>query len=118
VDKLSVAALTFALGCLVTADPALAQSASLPAPQAAASELSAQRRPVRRVRPRITVYPRLPYDGTIGRSGNRFDVFPRPYTHEWPGPDAYRSCVGWLEGEYRLTGLVVVPRRRCRWIPG
>jgi hypothetical protein len=80
------------------------------------SELSAQR--ARRARPRITVHPRRLEDGSIGRSGNRFDEFPRPYRYEWPGPNAHRECIGWLEPEYRVTGTVIVPRRRCRWVPG
>jgi hypothetical protein len=115
--KVSIAVLAAAFGCFAVIEAATAEPTRRSAP-AAASEISTQQRPARRVRPRITVYPRLPYEGTIGRSGNRFDVFPRPYPYEWPGPNAYRSCIAWLQGEYRLTGLVIVPHRRCRWIAG
>jgi hypothetical protein len=81
-----------------------------------ASDVSAQRRRVRRARLRIEVYPRgIPL---IGRSGNRFDIYPRPYPFEWPGPNAQRECIGWLAPEARLTGTVVVPRRRCWWVSG
>lgn len=115
--KVSIAVLAVGLGCLTALDVAAAEPARRSGP-AGASDLSAQQRTVRRARTRIIVYPRLPYEGSIGRSGNRFDVFPRPYRYEWPGPNAQRDCVGWLEPEYRLTGTVIVPRRRCRWIPG
>jgi hypothetical protein len=115
--RLSVAALTIAVGCLAVLDLACAEPARRSG-LALASDVSAQQRPVRRARTRIIVYPRSPYEGSIGRSGNRFDVFPRPYRYEWPGPNAQRECVGWLEPEHRLTGTVIVPRRRCRWVPG
>jgi hypothetical protein len=82
----------------------------------AASDLSAQRRRGRRAPVRIIVYPRdLP---DIGRSGRRFDIYPRPYRYEWPGPNAQRECIGWLAPEARLSGTVIVPRRRCWWVSG
>jgi hypothetical protein len=76
------------------------------------SDLSAQRRRLRRAPLRIEVYP------DIGRSGSRFDIYPRPYRYEWPGPNAQRDCVTWLAPEYRPSGTVIVPQLRCRWIPG
>jgi hypothetical protein len=90
-----------------------AASAETAAPS---SDLSAQRRRVRRPPLRIEVYPR--YLPEIGRSGPRIDVYPRPYPYEWPGPNAHRECVGWLAPEARVSGTVIVPRRRCWWAPG
>ena len=117
--RLSIAALTAAaVGYLFVQDTAIAASKGLSGRAVQFSDVSAQQRSVRRIRPRITVYPRIPYDQSIGRSGNRFDVFPRPYRYEWPGPNAQRDCVSWLAPEYRPSGTVIVPRLRCRWIPG
>ena len=118
--KLVIAALIAAVGGLAWHGAALAEpNGSSIRAQAVASDVSAQQRTVRRVRPRITVYPRVaPYEGSIGRSGNRFDVFPRPYQIEWPGPNAQRGCIYWLGSEYRPNGMVLVPRLRCRWLPG
>jgi hypothetical protein len=115
--KVPIAIVAATLGCLVVLDVAGAEPARR-STAAVASDLSAQQRPVRRARPRIVVTPRIPYEQSIGRSGNRFDVFPRPYRYEWPGPNAQRDCVSWLQPEYRLTGTVIVPRLRCRWVPG
>ena len=81
-----------------------------------ASDVSAQRRRVRRTPLRIEVYPRgIPL---IGPPGQGFDIYPRPYPYEWPGPNAHRECVGGLAAEARLTGTVIVPRRRCWWVSG
>lgn len=82
----------------------------------AASDVSSQRR-VRRPSTRITVYPRRGIP-TVGRSGPRIDVYPRPYPYEWPGPGATRECVGWLAPEARPSGTVIVPHRRCVWRQG
>jgi hypothetical protein len=79
--------------------------------EAAVSDLSTQRRRVRRARLRIDVYPWV-------RSGRRIDIYPRPYPFEWPGPNAQRECVAWLAPEARLSGPVIVPRQRCRWVGG
>jgi len=77
------------------------------------SELSSQRR-VRRSAVRITVRPRL-----IGPPTRDFDVYPRAYPYDWPGPLAKRDCVGWLAAEARPSGTYIVPRRRCWWyFPG
>ena len=77
------------------------------------SDLSSQRR-VRRSPVRITVYPR----GLIGPRTNSFDVYPRAYPYDWPGPFARRECIGWLAAEARPSGPVIVPHRRCWWTPG
>jgi len=83
----------------------------------AVSDLSSQRRP-RRASTRITVYPRYQGIPTVGRSGPRINVYPRPYPYEWPGPGATRECVGWLAPEARPSGTVIVPHRRCVWRAG
>jgi len=89
------------------------------APQRAAqarppvSDLSSQRR-VRRSAVRITVHPRL-----IGPRTRSFDVYPRAYPYDWPGPLAKRDCVAWLAAEARPSGTFIVPRQRCWWyFPG
>ena len=81
--------------------------------RAPVSDLSSQRR-VRRSAVRITVHPRL-----IGPRTHGFDVYPRAYPYEWPGPLAKRDCVAWLTTEARPSGTYVVPRQRCWWyFPG
>ena len=77
------------------------------------SEVSAQSRRPRRANLRIIVRP----PPAVGRSPY-FDEFPRPYPYDWPGPGFVRDCVGWLEPEGRPSGTVIVPRRRCAWVPG
>ncbi|HKG00765.1 MAG TPA: hypothetical protein VKB15_09095 [Xanthobacteraceae bacterium] len=89
------------------------QNASAQTHAAPSSDLSSQRRRMRRSPVRITVYPR-----SVVRSGLRIDVFPRPYPYEWPGPNAKRDCIGWLAAEARPSGTVIVPRRRCWWVLG
>jgi hypothetical protein len=79
---------------------------------AAISDVSAQSRRPRRANLRIIVRP-----PAVRRSLN-FDEFPRPYPYDWPGPGFVRDCVGWLEPEWRPSGTVIVPRRRCAWVPG
>jgi hypothetical protein len=79
--------------------------------EAAVSDVSTQRRRVRRARLRIDVYPWV-------RSGRRIDIYPRPYPIEWPGPNAQRECIAWLAPEARLSGPVIVPRQRCWWVGG
>ncbi len=60
------------------------------APEAAATDLSAQsRRTVRRV--------------PIYRGSH------------YPGPNAVRLCHAYYEQEYRPSGTVIVPRMRCHW---
>ena len=113
----------FALAMTMLAFPMLEPRPAAAAPKTASaqqatpsSDLSAQRRRVRRAPLRIRVYPRgIP---EVGRSGPRLDPYPRPYPYEWPGPNAQRECVTWLAPEARLTGTVIVPRRRCWWISG
>jgi hypothetical protein len=33
-------------------------------------------------------------------------------------PTAVRACDAWYEQEFRLSGTVIVPRMRCRWVAG
>ena len=82
----------------------------------AVSEASSQARRPRRTR--IIVYPRTDIPRLVGPRYFGFDVYPRPYPYEWPGPHAKRECVAWLAPEARLSGTVIVPRQRCWWVPG
>lgn len=119
IAALGVAAF-FALLAPATQQDALAapRQASARMHGASVSELSSQARRVRRARTRITVYPRTYVYPLIGPRHFGFDAFPRPYPFDWPGPYAKRDCVGWLTVEARPSGPVVVPRRRCVWVPG
>ena len=82
---------------------------------ASLTDVSAQnRRRQRRASTRIIVRP----PPSIGNYPYEFDVFPRPEPYDWPGPGYVRDCVGWLEPEARLSGTVIVPRRRCVWVRG
>jgi hypothetical protein len=51
---------------------------------------------------------------------NRHDAteFPRTDNLGYPGPNAVRQCVSWLQPEYRLSGTVVTPQMRCWWERG
>jgi hypothetical protein len=77
------------------------------------SDVSAQSRRQRRANLRIIVRP-----PGVGPPRFQFDEFPRPYPYDWPGPGFVRDCVGWLEPEWRPSGTVIVPRRRCAWVRG
>jgi hypothetical protein len=66
------------------------------------TEFSAQSRE----RPRVRVTPPAAYD------------YPRPGPYAWPGPGYVRQCVDWYATEYRLSGPVVTPQMRCRWVRG
>ena len=66
-------------------------------------EFSAQER----VRPRIRVQP--------NRQPPAWD-YPRPGRYSYPGPNGYRQCEGWLATEYRPSGTVITPQRRCWWV--
>jgi hypothetical protein len=67
--------------------------------------------PQQRAPARITVRPAL---------RNRHDAteFPRTDNLGYPGPNAVRQCVSWLQPEYRLSGTVVTPQMRCWWQRG
>jgi hypothetical protein len=67
-----------------------------------ATELSAQTRQ----RPRVRVTPPAAYD------------YPRPGPYAWPGPGYVRQCVDWYATEHRLSGAVITPQMRCRWVRG
>jgi hypothetical protein len=84
------------------AGAAQAQQAGAPAAMAAApTELSAQRRPPRRLR----IYPRYyAPDGVVPRYN--------------PGPNAVRDCTATYVQEYRPSGTVSVPRMNCFWRRG
>lgn len=71
-----------------------------------AVEFSAQARRDRR-RPRVY----------IERQPAAWD-YPRPGDVSWPGPGAVRQCVDWYQVEHRLSGSVVTPQMRCRWVRG
>ena len=70
-----------------------------------------QRAQQQRAPARITVRPVLRY---------RHDAteFPRTDNLGYPGPNAVRQCVSWLQPEYRLSGTVVTPQMRCWWQRG
>jgi hypothetical protein len=44
--------------------------------------------------------------------------FPRSDYLGYPGPNAVRQCVSWLQPEYRQSGTVVTPQTRCWWQRG
>jgi hypothetical protein len=44
--------------------------------------------------------------------------FPRSDNLGYPGPNAVRQCVSWLQPEYRPSGTVVTPQMRCWWQRG
>ena len=44
--------------------------------------------------------------------------FPRSDYLGYPGPNAVRQCVSWLQPEYRLSGTVITPQMRCWWQRG
>lgn len=37
---------------------------------------------------------------------------------EYLPPNAVRTCDAWYEQEFRVSGTVIVPRMRCRWVAG
>jgi len=94
-------------GMLLPGAAAQAQTAApelriAPAPPAAATDLSAQRRrPLRRV----PIYRQEEWAP---------DVYPR-YN---PGPNAVRDCTAHYVQEYRPSGTVITPRMNCYWRPG
>jgi hypothetical protein len=101
----SVALLGAVAGLFLTEAGAQAPTASSPGvrtAQAAPTDVSAQRRVLRRV----PVYPRGDYWEP--------DVYPR-YN---PGPNAVRVCNATYVQEYRPSGTVITPRMHCYWRPG
>ena len=98
----TVALLAASAGLLLTETSALAQSAPGDrAAQVAPTDVSAQRRALRRV----PIYPRETW---------RPDVYPQYY----PGPNAVRICNAHYVQEYRPSGTVITPRMHCYWRPG
>jgi hypothetical protein len=53
------------------------------------------------------------YPSTQRRYGTRLRVYRQVLS-----PNAVRACDSWYELEDRLSGTVLVPRMRCRWIDG
>jgi hypothetical protein len=99
---MTMALLAGSVGLLLAETSALAQtSAGVRAAQAAPTDVSAQRRPLRRV----PIYPRDQWEP---------DVYPR-YN---PGPNAVRVCNAHYVQEYRPSGPVITPRMHCYWRPG
>ena|SRR6266480_3372138 len=97
---------TFSLpGAAAAAQAAPSGMRTAQAPQAAATELSAQRR-VRRPLRRVFIYPRY--------EGEPDDVYPRYF----PGRNAVRDCTATYVQEYRPSGTVIVPHMNCYWRPG
>ena len=103
-----MALLTGSVGLWLTQASALAQtSPGVRAAQAAPTDASAQRRPLRRV----PIYPR----DLWGPPG----LYPRDvYPHYNPGPNAVRVCNARYVQEYRPSGPVITPRMHCYWRPG
>jgi hypothetical protein len=103
---MGVALAGYAMAAILTGTAALAQVSAATERTVAASsnmelapsDISAQRRRVRRGPTRLRVYP--------------------TQTHRALGPNAVRSCEAWYEQEFRPSGTVIVPRMRCRWING
>ena len=88
-----------------------------------AGQQRAQARPKRArntvIRPpaRITVTPRNPLApryGVLRQSIN----YPAPIEIHAPGPGFVRECTSWLAQEFRPSGPVLVPRKRCWWQRG
>lgn len=42
----------------------------------------------------------------------------RPRIEVTPRPLVYRRCVDWYELQYRPSGTVLFPQRRCWWVRG
>ena len=86
-------------------------------PQATQNQKQRQKAPQQRVAvqrrapTRITVRP-------IFRERLDSTEFPRSDHLGYPGPNAVRQCVSWLQPEYRLSGTVITPQMRCRWQRG
>lgn len=74
------------------------------------SKIGAQKK-AKRAPTRIRVQPVLRY---------RLDSVPYPRTDNlgYPGPNAVRQCVSWLQPEHRPSGPVVTPQMRCWWERG
>jgi hypothetical protein len=98
---LATAALLAGIGAATLSAAPLSAGESV---AAAGAEFSSQARQ----RPRVRVTPDRPaaYD------------FPLPGPYAPPGPGYVRQCVDWYATEYRMSGVVVTPQMRCRWVRG
>ncbi len=85
-----MARLAVGLGLIVMAGGLLA--VSLP-PAAAQDANHTTRQVVAQRRPQVIIHPR----------------------HRHLSPNATRHCVAWLAKEYRPSGTVITPQRRCWW---
>jgi hypothetical protein len=71
----------------------------------------AERRRLRKARPRLRITPLYPY--------RRYHaLYPLPYNVEYPGPRGVRHCVNRYVTERRPSGPVVLPKVRCWWTRG
>jgi hypothetical protein len=96
-----LAVLLVAGGVLAGSYPAAAVQSGVNA----GSEFSAQERQ----RPRIRIQRQQPAGWP----------YPRPDDYSWPAPGpAYRQCEDWYLTEYRPSGTVITPQKRCRWVRG
>jgi hypothetical protein len=83
------------------AETAAPELKATPKPEAAATDISAQRRrPLRRV----PIYSQ--------------EWAPSVYPRYNPGPNAVRDCTAHYVQEYRPSGTVITPRMNCYWRPG
>ncbi len=107
---LMAAALTLGLTSAAPAQPSEPgmRAAQL---QTAQAQKKKKKAAPRRAPTRITVQPLLRY---------RLEStpFPRVDNLGYPGPNAVRQCEAWLQPEYRPSGTVLVPYRRCWWERG
>jgi hypothetical protein len=94
---------------LLAAEPSLALSEIQTVGAGSAADVQPQQ--ARRARTRLRVRPIYPYRHT-------HSIYPVPYRFDYPGPNAKRECVAHYVEEHRLSGTVVTPRMRCRWVRG
>ena len=75
------------------------------------ADVGAQKKKSKRTPTRIRVQPALRY---------RLDSVPYPRTDNlgYPGRNAVRQCVSWLQPEHRPSGPVITPQMRCWWERG
>ena len=104
--RIVTAAISVGLAGILLAAPASSQaqtarSADQAAQASQPSDVSAQRRPLRR----LPIYPRHEWEP---------DVYPRYY----PGRNAVRDCAATYVQEYRPSGTVIVPHMNCYWRRG
>lgn len=92
------AVLGAALPLLVGSAAVAGESATSAKAEAMALEWSGQTR--------LRIYPR-----------RRGELLPGD-SYYYPGLRGVRVCQSWLQRELRVSGPVVTPQMRCRWVPG